>query len=61
MPLIIPDVPVDEDGLAIFYHFLSHHRGNGEVTLCDLYIDYDTWKGTAPGAQTCPDCMNKGI
>ena len=52
-----PDVPVDANGQATHSHVASHHAGNGEVTLCGVYIDYATWKGTAPGAPACSTCV----
>lgn len=57
MPINLPDVPVDANGQAIHAHRAYWHIARGEMTLCGVYINYDTWKGTAPGAPDCPTCV----
>lgn len=58
MPYIIPDVPVDSDGLVLNKHIASDHVDNGEVTLCGYYIDYHTWKGHVSNVDDCPACRD---
>jgi predicted transcriptional regulator len=60
MQINYPEVPVDANGLATEQHIADHHVGtHGELTLCGVYIDYNTWKGTAPGAPRCDTCEGR--